>query len=574
MGGPPDFGDLWRQQYRKLLAHCLHWTGGRRDLAEEALARSGALALEKYPEHAAELRHPGAWLQRITYHVCVDLHREIKRRSEESLDELEESSGSPTVSSSADPERIFLYRERKRVLRAGVAGLPTRLRLPLELHLYRDLSYREIADELAITEANVRKRMQHAREALRDRMERYRSGVLDAEALAFPSQKRQVSKRGPDRASNADAARAPDREVRAFSESAPAESPPSESDGLPRAVPALAVRDFRAVRLRRPDGTEKDCVLVLREPVRRATRRRFESLESYIRDHPGGWKRRRDLARLLRQEGRWCEAIGHYRFVLDKHSRQAWLWGELGQMLEAMGRVDAALEAFGHARQRSRDKAERRRWRAAMLAAGGDLPEATEALRDALFVSPESPLLHLELGRLLLRSSRYAEADEAFQEVLERLPDDPEALVSSHDARFAIGRRDEAVARVRRAVEHRSESFPALARWLAHQALGRIPADPDEVYRHRRTLWQLASGWAEARYAEALQVEVACRRNGEEEGRGIRAMRTWLETRHHHPRGHLLLAHLLEAMGHPREAAATRQRGGGVDASDRDLVWP
>lgn len=553
-GARQELADLWQRQYDKLLSQCLYWTGGRRDLAEEALARSTAVALEKYPEHADRLRHPAAWLRRITYHACVDLHREMKRRGEDDLDDLDE--GAPAlqtkIGAPQDPEQAYLRREGRGALHAGILRLPDRLRRPVELFLDHELSYREIADALSITEANVRKRMQHAREALKPLLERYREGCWE---LGLPSRHSGVREPVPDPGSGA-----PGPRVNAM------------DNGLPRGLGPEPVTAVRIFPVRRFGGTWKDVTHFFREPLQPASPRRFQRLESYIRDHPGGWKRRREAARLLRQEGRWAEAVPHYRFALAKQPRQPALWAELGDLLRTLGAGDQALDCYRSARRRARTGVARRRWRASMLTTEGQLPEAVEILRDALAVAPRCVLLQVEIGWLLLQTHRFSEAEEASRRLLKELPGDGEALVLSHDARFAAGDPSGAVRQIERALTASIDNPPALVRWLVHQTLERIPSDPERARIYRRRLRELAPDWADRRYVEALGLEISERREGKE-GRGFREMEGWLEVRGPHPRGHLLLARLLDRLGASEEAMRARARGTVVDPEDRVADW-
>lgn len=57
--------------------------------------------------------------------------------------------------------------------------MPLRLRDPFILRYYHDLSYQDIAQQLALSTANVRKRIQQARETLQKHLNKYLSGLND-----------------------------------------------------------------------------------------------------------------------------------------------------------------------------------------------------------------------------------------------------------------------------------------------------------------------------------------------------------------------------------------------------------
>lgn len=173
-----ELAEVWQRHAGELFRRCLVWMGGHRGDAEEAFCRVWS-KLARRPRQA-EISDRRAWLLKLAYNECVDLHRIKKRRGEESLDEhaviarFEELQLGVALSS-ADPEDRFLEAELVRYMGRCILDLSPKLRDTLQLSI-RQLSYREIAEELAINEATVRKRIQLARQILRGRLEEYRLG--------------------------------------------------------------------------------------------------------------------------------------------------------------------------------------------------------------------------------------------------------------------------------------------------------------------------------------------------------------------------------------------------------------
>ena len=178
-GAPPEAAlvSVWRAYGPQLRQRCLVWMGGRRDEADEAFSRAGLLALQKYPGQRRQVLNPRSWLLKLTYHVCMDLHRERGRRREHSLGTLvetwPESVERPDSSPAADPEACYLAGELEDRLRQWVEELPPRLRSATALHVVQEVPYREVAPALGISEANARKRVQEARAILRGRLREY-----------------------------------------------------------------------------------------------------------------------------------------------------------------------------------------------------------------------------------------------------------------------------------------------------------------------------------------------------------------------------------------------------------------
>jgi DNA-directed RNA polymerase specialized sigma24 family protein len=83
------FWPLW-QQYRDYLYRCcVKWTDNVTD-AEDALSQAMLKALDKIRNSPVEIKNFKAWLNQLTYNVCVDIHRERYRggRQVESLDTI------------------------------------------------------------------------------------------------------------------------------------------------------------------------------------------------------------------------------------------------------------------------------------------------------------------------------------------------------------------------------------------------------------------------------------------------------------------------------------------------------
>lgn len=68
---------FWRQweQYRdELYRCCLKWMNGNRIDAEDALSCAMLKAWEKAQKYVGEIANFKAWLIRLTYNLCIDIH--------------------------------------------------------------------------------------------------------------------------------------------------------------------------------------------------------------------------------------------------------------------------------------------------------------------------------------------------------------------------------------------------------------------------------------------------------------------------------------------------------------------
>lgn len=514
---------------------------GRVEDAEEAFSRAALLALEKYPRQREELVDPRRWLVRLTYNVCMDLHREAKREQARQLADIEAVETAAVSLASAEvsnPERRFLNSEQHAFLMRSIHRLPTRLRVVMEGVVLEELSYRELSDRLAVSELALRKRMQQARSILRRRQAAYSGGKAKLE--------------GPPNAAGETA------------------DPGSPGEALPRAepwsVPCPVAAE--AVRILLPSGLERDVLLWLVEEPRRPSARRQASLERYIVKHPSGWKKRLELARLLRRRGRFEEAVPHYREVTRRQPSRPAAWVELASILEALGRSPEAAEVCERSARAARRKATEQHCAGLAAAVRGRLREAAAALREAARLEPDNPAHPFALGRALLAGGWDIDAAEAFDAALEIDADAPLALALSHDALSAAGRSRKAGRRVARALELDDTCPLVLSRWVELRSRSRRVEGEEgrETRRLLRRLRRLAPGHRETLRALA----------GFHLARGAwevaeREIADQVDAHPAHAAAWCVYGEVLERVGKIGPAGSAHERAFELDPADREI---
>ncbi|MEG3974529.1 sigma-70 family RNA polymerase sigma factor [Microcoleus sp. herbarium8] len=164
------FWKLWQQHQNYLYRCCRKWMGNPSD-AEDALSRAMLKAWEKARDCTDDIKNFKAWLTKLTYNVCADIHRERHRSAVgvESLDTIAVESQTELISQEETPVRAAMERELELFFRAAIDELPDRLRETFILHFESGLSYQNIAEQLGISYDNVRKRISQARGILRQR---------------------------------------------------------------------------------------------------------------------------------------------------------------------------------------------------------------------------------------------------------------------------------------------------------------------------------------------------------------------------------------------------------------------
>jgi RNA polymerase sigma-70 factor (ECF subfamily) len=158
-----DFAALYRSHYPRVFGLCrrlLGRTASAEDATQEVFVRAFR-ALDRY-----DSSHPFApWVLGIARNHCIDLVRRrahgAKLFDDFDTDAAELESSAPTALDS------LVDAERAAEIRAAIASLPDKYRLPIVLAYYNESSYDEIAHALGITHSHVGVLLLRAKQQLR-----------------------------------------------------------------------------------------------------------------------------------------------------------------------------------------------------------------------------------------------------------------------------------------------------------------------------------------------------------------------------------------------------------------------
>lgn len=116
-----------------------------------------------------------SWIYRIALNLCIDELRRKKIKRMLSLDTSEESASdhSPMLQDSSRASDDLMADEKKEQILDALHRLTPAHRTALVLREYEDMSYKEIAETLHITEQAVKSRIFRARDELKDLLKGY-----------------------------------------------------------------------------------------------------------------------------------------------------------------------------------------------------------------------------------------------------------------------------------------------------------------------------------------------------------------------------------------------------------------
>lgn len=197
-------------------------------------------------------------------------------------------------------------------------------------------------------------------------------------------------------------------------------------------------RVINSVPVTIPSGVELTSqIMSTSKPIR--LKQRIETLEKYIKQYPSGWKKRLELADLFFSIGHWDHAIVAYHHVLDRKPKSLEIWLKLGKIMQLSGVVDDAIQAYTHALSLCRLQATKHYISGLIECCRGQYINAVSSIQSATTLNPENSAYWVSLGLTYLNTESPIAALEAFQCILEHVPDDVVALSYSHDIFLVMG---------------------------------------------------------------------------------------------------------------------------------------
>ncbi len=159
--------DLVRQHSR--LVYRIAYAVLRSHHDAEDATQETFLRVLRYSRKLAMVEDPKTWLARIAWRVAVDRSKQRGRKREIPLDDPEKPA-KEAPSANAPADEAMQGSQLVARLERLITALPEKLREPLILSTVDEMSPREAAATLGISEAAVRSRVFRARQILKDKL--------------------------------------------------------------------------------------------------------------------------------------------------------------------------------------------------------------------------------------------------------------------------------------------------------------------------------------------------------------------------------------------------------------------
>lgn len=158
-----EFESLYRSHYRRVFGLCLRLLG-RTDQAEDAAQEVFVRAYRALDSYDASAPF-AAWVLRIASNHCIDL---LRKRSGSVVSFGDEDADAAVVDTGSQTAFDTIAQSQTGAqVRAAIAALPEKYRLPVVLAYYSESSYEEIAATLGITRNHVGVLLLRAKQTLR-----------------------------------------------------------------------------------------------------------------------------------------------------------------------------------------------------------------------------------------------------------------------------------------------------------------------------------------------------------------------------------------------------------------------
>jgi RNA polymerase sigma-70 factor, ECF subfamily len=171
-GSRPAFEALVRRYQKPLYILCFRYVRDH-DVAADLAQRTFIRVMEKL-EDLREDNTFRSWLFRIGANLSLNHLRDHARFVDEAVGTRDEPIAAPEADAQLEKA------ETSQALRAAVAELPTKQRMTLELRVYEELSFRDIAAALETTEGAAKVNFHYAVRRLRQLLGASGSGKVGA----------------------------------------------------------------------------------------------------------------------------------------------------------------------------------------------------------------------------------------------------------------------------------------------------------------------------------------------------------------------------------------------------------
>jgi len=169
-----------------------------------------------------------------------------------------------------------------------------------------------------------------------------------------------------------------------------------------------------------------------------------EAFDTALKKRPGWVPGLNNLGIVLQELGREDEAARTFRSLLDIEPENISALNNLGVAYDHLGRTDDARKCYKKALDEEPGYVKAALNLHDSYHVNQELNEALEEINKQITLNPQNPDIRVRMARTLMGLTRWTDAEQSLDHILERMPDHREALRAKADLFLATRRPDEA----------------------------------------------------------------------------------------------------------------------------------
>ncbi len=385
-----EFWGIWEDNRGDLYRKCLSMMNWDRDDAEDALSVAMIRAFEKSRIQEEEIRNYRAWFFRITHNVCIDIIRKKKVHLKLSTDSEEFSREESQVQIEEPVDSagsVCEYSEIFEYLSNTIMELPERLQQPLLLTTFTGMTSDEVSAKLKISNANLRKRVQLARNRIAGEM-KGKTQCPDGMHIPMNTEGFRLFEPIRDKASF-------------FLSFTPREVEP----------------DYNRAVLVKAQGKYTQTLCFTSSPAYNLDE--VNIIKDYINKYPGGWKKRLELAEYYYSVGSFDQALFELNGVNRRHSLSVKAYKRVGDIYRISGITNKSVEAYSEARKIVQRDSSKHFFQGLIECSCNRGDKAIECLEYAILKEPDNQVFYATAGEIAMGEGRHSYAGRMFRRALD-----------------------------------------------------------------------------------------------------------------------------------------------------------
>ena len=154
------------EKYKQIIYMTIYRIVNNKDAADDLLSITFVKAFSKLDSYVTNISFE-MWLKTIAINSSIDYIRRTKKESANYWIDDSDSCFQLSDTAGCSPEEDYIFDETRSMLDSALTRLRFKYRNIIELRSIQNLSYKQISEQLGLTESQVKSRLNRARDKLK-----------------------------------------------------------------------------------------------------------------------------------------------------------------------------------------------------------------------------------------------------------------------------------------------------------------------------------------------------------------------------------------------------------------------